>query len=192
MLSQGTGCLQVIQLLKSPLLRRSKNTEGGVSCGGKCAAALTEEAGGIGGAKVPFLRLNKAPTSRLRGRVGTDVGFQHFIYFYNPSFSRLPLQDILEAKTDTCQDVRCPDKIRMILSKAEAEGNQLQPLQRSKGQLGLGLQGWAIPRCRGLVRCHSRHPAHAPADAWHMTLGQLVAAKVWLHTPFLKKHDGRD
>lgn len=127
----------------------------------------------------PFLTLNKAPAHGLRGRVGTDVGFQHFIYFYNRPFSHLPLQGVLEAKTDTCQDVRCPDKIRMILSKAGAEGNGLQPLQRSKGQLGLGLQGWAIPRCGGPARCQSCPPAHAPADAPHMTLGQLVAAKPW-------------
>lgn len=111
--------------------------------------------------------------------MGTVMGFQHFVYFYNPPFSYLPLQALLEAKTDTCQDVRCPDKIRMILSKAGVEGNQFQPLWRSKGQLGLGLQGWAIPRCGALVRCQSRSPAHAPADARHMTLGQLVAAKPW-------------
>lgn len=108
-----------------------KNIEGDVSCGRKCVAALIEAGGLARGERIPsFFGLNKAPTCGLRGMAGVDMGFQHFLYFYfifylYPLFSHLPLQGVLEAKTDTCQDVRCPDKIRMILSKAGMEGNQL-------------------------------------------------------------------
>lgn len=154
----------------------SKNAEGDISCSSRCVAALLKAAGIVREEKaLPRDQKKKVPSTWTE-RKG---GHRHCIYFYNPLFSHLPLRGILESKTDTCQDVRCPDKIKMILPKAGAERNRLQPLQRSKGQLGLGLPGWAIPRCGGPARCQSRPPAHAPADAWHMTLGQLVAAKAW-------------
>jgi len=62
LLSQGTGCLQVIQLPTSTLTGCFKNIEGDVSCGRKCVAALME-AGGIGREKVAIPEIEQSPNT---------------------------------------------------------------------------------------------------------------------------------
>lgn len=104
--------------------------------------------------------------------------FQHFIYFYNPPVSHLPLCGILEVKTDTCQDMR-------------SRQNQNDPLQSWSGRelfsapteikepAGSVVAGLGNPQVQETGKVSVMSPAHAPADAQHMTSGQLVAAKPW-------------
>lgn len=105
--------------------------------------------------------------------------FQHFIYFYNPPVSHLPLRGVLEIKTDTCQDMRSTDKIRMILSKAGVEGNFFSAPTEIKEPAGSGVAGLGNPQVQETGKVSVMSPAHAPADTQHMTSGQLVAAKPW-------------